>query len=335
MDFKEYLRQYVSRYDWFERLWILLQWKKTNLYAMKYSDIEYADRLWKMHSGKGININNPTTYNEKMWYLKLSNRDPLLTTCSDKHAVRDYVKRNGYEDILKKEYGAYTNAKDINFSGMPDRFYMKLNNGSGLNMIYDKNKKYNINHIIWKFNYLLQQSPYYLSREWNYKNIRPLIICEEVLEMPDGISDIPEVQFFCFNGAPKFIMLNMGLADSEGRHKKATRWVYDMDWNIIHVKTSMPTNSNPPPKPLNFERMVEICKRLSAPFPHVRVDLFNIEGKIYFNEMTFYSGGGFVRLDPEEWQTKIGEWIDCSDYRIADDAKRKHNVRKERIERLL
>lgn len=274
--------------------------------------------------GVNMNFETPKTFNEKLWFLKLSNREPLLTICSDKHEVRNYIKECGYEDILKKEYAYFNNADEIDFSSLPSPCYLKCNHASGMNLIFDKDKDLNISHIKWKFNYLLRQNPYYLSREWNYKNIEPKIVCEEVLSMPDGYSDIPEVQFFCFDGEPKFIMYNLGLADSNGFHKAAIRWVFDIDWNIIDVKTSMPSGENIPVKPENYERMLEIAKKLSKPFPHVRVDLFNINGKIVFNELTFYSGGGFVKLQPESWQYKFGELIDCEKYSIAEDALKKH-----------
>lgn len=324
MSFKEKLRTLTKTNFAFEKIWIVLQWKKTKFNAKKYSDYEYAKKLWKNHTGKEIDFSNPKTFNEKLWFLKLSNRDPLLTLCSDKHKVREYVTKCGFADILKNEYHCFNNADEIDFNNLPSPCYLKCNHASGMNLVFDTNKKNNISHIKWKFNYLLSQNPYYLSREWNYKNIEPKIVCEEVLSMPDGVSDIPEVQFFCFNGKPEFIMYNLGLADENGFHKKATRWVLDTDWNIIDIKTSMPTSNIIPHIPENFERMMEIATKLSEPFPHVRVDLFNINGKIIFNELTFYSGGGFVKLDPESWQIKFGDLIDCSKYKISKDAFEKH-----------
>ena len=187
-----------------------------------------------------------------------------------------------------------------------------------MNLIYRKEDKLNLKHIRWKFNFLLKQNPYYLSREWNYKDIKPGIVCEELLSMPNG-EDIPELQFFCFDGVPKFIMYNLGLADESGRHKRATRWVFDMDWNVIPVETSMPTNENIPEKPKTYERMVEMATALSKPFPHVRVDLFCMDERILFNELTFYSGGGFVKLKPDFWQKVFGDMIDCSRFSIAQD----------------
>lgn len=324
MSLKESLRKYTVKYQWFEKVWLVLQWKNTKRKAKKYSDYDYAQYLWKKHQGRGADFENPKTFNEKLWFLKLSNRDPLLTICSDKHAVRQYVIECGYEDILKKEYACFNNANEIDFTKLPELCYLKCNHASGMNFVYQSGRKYNTNFIKWKFNFLLNQNPYYLSREWNYKNISPKIVCEEVLSMPDGVSDIPELQFFCFHGEPRFIMYNLGLADEEGRHKRALRWVFDLNWNIIPVKTSMPTGENKPEKPLNYQKMIKIAQDLSAPFPHVRVDLFNINGKIVFNELTFYSGGGFVKLEPEIWQKKIGDMIDCSSYHISPDAYEVH-----------
>ena len=322
---KELIRPLTKKNVYIEKLWLYIQWKVTDSKYRKYSDLEYTNILWKQAKNRKPNLENPVTYDEKMWLLKLSNRDPLLTMCSDKHLVRTYIKECGYKDILKKEYAVFEDARDIDFDSIPSPCYLKMNNASGMNCVFDREKSFNKKQFIWKFNFLKKQHPYYLSREWNYKNIKPLIICEELLEMPDGYSDIPELQFFCFHGNPKFIMYNLGLADSEGNHKQAIRWVFDMNWNIIDVETSMPTSDIIPEMPENYSKMVEIAKKLSEPFPHVRVDLFNIEGKIYFNELTFYSGGGFVHLKPDEWQYKIGAWINCKDYIIADDAKTKHN----------
>lgn len=325
MGLKDKLRKLKKKNFLFEKCWLILQWVKTKHNAKKYSDYEYACKLWRKSIGKESNFSNPTTFNEKLWYLKLSNRDDLLTVCSDKHKVREYIEKCGYPEILKKEYATFKSADEIDFSKLPSPCYLKCNHASGMNLVYNAKDKVNTSHIKWKFNFLLKQNPYYLSREWNYKNIPPLIVCEEVLQMPDGVSDIPEVQFFCFKGEPKFIMYNLGLADSKGFHKKAVRWVFDTEWNIIDVKTSMPSGEHIPNKPENYEKMLEIAKKLSEPFPHVRVDLFNINGKIVFNELTFYSGGGFVKLEPEEYQNEFGGYIDVSDYKIAADALNKHN----------
>ena len=323
---KKFFAKLAQKYSFFDKLWNIIWWLDVKRRALMYSDYDFAQKLFLSKIGKKADFNNPKTYNEKMWFFKLSNRDPLLTICSDKHLVRNYVAQNGFADILKKEYTCFENAEQIEFSSLPSPCYLKCNHASGMNLIYRKEDNLDLNHLRWKFNFLLKQNPYLLSREWNYKNIKPLIICEELLQMPDG-SDIPELQFFCFNGEPKLIMYNKGLADNTGKHKLAMRWVFDVDFNLIKVKTSQQTDNNPPTKPLNFDRMLEIAKKLSQPFPHVRVDLFNINGKIYFNELTFYSGGGFVFIEPIEWQNIIGDYLKCNSCQLPADVFKRHTIR--------
>lgn len=300
--------------------WLLLRlrWRLAR-FRGRTSDVDYAKQSFA-HAGQRLDLNNPSTFNEKLWFLKLSNRDPLLTECSDKHRVRDYVARVGLAHILKDEYGAYAASSAIDFSTLPSPAYLKCNHGSGLNWVYRKNvSRKELRRRMRSFDFILKQNPYWLSREWNYKNIEPRIVAEEVLTTEDG-SDVPELQFFCFHGEVKFIMYNLGLADSEGRHTRAARWVFDPEFNLVDVTTSMEPGENVPERPENFDSMLDYAARLAKPFPHVRVDLFNVGGRIVFNELTFYSGGGFVKLEPHDWQYRVGSWIDVSGMAIAPDA---------------
>lgn len=326
MGIKELLKKLSRENVVIDKIWNIVWWLDVKRRLLQYSDYEFSQRLSIRQQNKRIDYAHPSTFNDKLWLLKLSNRDPLLTRCSDKHLVREYVKSCGFEDILKTEYAFFQSAKEIDFELLPSPCYLKCNHASGMNFVYRKEEQVNIQHIQWKFDFLLRQNPYFLSREWNYKNIKPGIVCEEVISMPDG-SEIPELQFFCFHGIPRFLMYNIGLADKKGEHKKALRWVFDMNFTLIHLKTSQDTNDNPPTKPENFDYMVQVASELSKPFPHVRVDLFNINGKVYFNELTFYSGGGFVYLDPPEWQNIIGDYLELDNYSIKQDAVKKHKIK--------
>lgn len=317
---REHVDGLATRSELFGLAWLRLRWAKAKLLS-GYSDYDYAKRLFA-HRGEAWRTDAPRTYNDKLWYLKLSNRDPLLVECSDKHAVRAYVRRCGLEHILKREYGAFASVEELDFARLPSPSYIKCSHGSGLNWVYraQATPRERRRHMR-QFRYLLTQNPYLLSREWNYKQITPSLICEEYLETSTN-SPIPELQFFCFHGEVKLVMYNLGLADATGAHQKATRWVFTPDFEIVDVKTSMETTPNIPAMPPGFHQMLHYAEILSAPFPHVRVDLFNIDGRIYFNELTFYSGGGFVRLEPEEWQYRVGSWLHVDDYSIADDARR-------------
>lgn len=318
MQIKEWLRSVSRRHAAVERVWLRLQWLKTN-WNMRYSDVEYAKKLNRKR--EGFCFEHPITYDEKMWFLKLANRDPLLTTCSDKHAVRSYLEECGLEHLLKHEYAVFATGAEIDFSNLPSPCYLKCNHASGMNVVYRKEEGVNEKHLKWKFDFLLKQNPYCLSREWNYRNIKPCIVCEELLSMPSADEDIPEIQIFCFHGEPKFMIYNLGLADRKGNHTMPRRWALHMDGTVIEEAKKM----NHPDRsqlvlPENLEEMVSYARVLSKPFPHVRVDLFNILDRIYFNELTFYSGGGRTLSSCVELQKECGDAICTDGYRIAEDA---------------
>lgn len=317
---RDFLERRTERSYFWSDVLLHARWVWTRI-NMVHSDYDFAQSLFRRR-GETWSTKPPITFNDKLWLLKLGKRDPLLTECSDKHAVRDYVRRCGFPEILKTEHACFDTHEDIDFAKLPSPSYLKCNHGSGLNWVYRHGATAKeLRHRRRQFAFLMKQNTYTLSREWNYKDIRPAVIAEEYLEMPSG-GHIPELQFFCFHGEPKFLMYNLGLADDQGRHTKALRWVFDMDFNLLKVRTSMESGPDVPPKPAGFDEMATIAKTLSAPFEHVRVDLFDLEGRILFNELTFYSGGGFVKLEPAEWQAEVASWLDVDSYSIADDAKR-------------
>lgn len=308
----------AGRFEFFGALWIRVRWTKAKLLSY-FSDLDHAKRSFASR-GERFDVDAPLTFNEKLWFLKLSNRDQLLVECSDKHEVRRYVERCGLEHILKKEYANYSSVDELDFDSLPSPTYIKCSHGSGLNWVYRKSASRREQKMRKRaFKYQLRQNPYLLSREWNYKRISPSLVCEEVLETASK-EPIPELQFFCFHGIARFVMYNMGLADETGAHQRATRWSFSPDYELLDVRTSMPTSSEAPTKPLNYDDMLKYAEILAAPFPHVRVDLFNVDGVIYFNELTFYSGGGFVKLEPSEWQEVLGGWLSLEGYSIAPDS---------------
>lgn len=318
MGLRAFVESVAARYFLVGAGYLRLRWAKAK-FLMAIKDVTYAKLLFAFR-GERWDSRSPRTYNEKLWFLKLSLRDPLITQCSDKHAVRDYVKACGLEHILKRTYGVYRSAGQLNFDALPSPTYLKCSHGSGLNWVYrrDVSRKEQRRRVR-EFDYVLRQNPYYLSREWNYRDISPVIVCEEYLESIDG-EHIPELQFFCFGGQVRLVMYNLGLADFDGNHQAATRWVFSPAYELLKVRTSMQTSPDTPPRPPRFDDMLRYAEILSAPFRHVRVDLFSIGDKVYFNELTFYSGGGFVRLEPLEWQEKLGSWLDVSGLSIAPDA---------------
>ena len=279
-------------------------------------DEKYAQWFHKLYTGKGLNLKEPKYFDEKIWWLKLNNRDPLLTKCSDKHAVREYVKEKGLEHILIPQLGLYNDAKDIPFSEYNDEVIIKCTSGSGENYFFAPQKNNDIKMIVKRMNYTLKQNPYWYSREWNYKNIDRKITVEKIIRDKNG--KLPtDYKFMCFNGEPKLLFLDIGLIDENNVYNhNYPRNIYDMDFNLMPFIETRENYKGVIEKPENWKQMVEIAKTLSEPFPFCRVDLYNVDGKVYFGEITFYHGGGCNDIQPEEWDLKVGSWIDINNPKI-------------------
>ena len=302
--------------------WLKSEWAKRRE-SMNISDIDFAQMHYKKATGKELNLINPVTYDDKLWYLKLSNRDPLLTKCSDKYLAREYVKECGLGHILNELYGVYDNADKIDFDKLPSPCFLKCNHASGYNAIYDRSKPFDRRDFRRRFNFALTQNYYMVTREWNYKDIKPLIICERVLEDPGSGVGIVDFRFFCFGGVAKLINVCIGTSGEDGTHSKdGTKNTYDIDFNMLNLTIKKEKHFPPElvPKPSNLDIMRNYAEILSKPFPHCRVDLYNIDGKIYFGEMTFNSGGACTDIHPQEWSVKMGNWIDLKGYTILPEA---------------
>lgn len=276
----------------------------------KLSDREYIELSFKENTGKNINIDNPVTFNDKLLWLSLYDRDPLKTKCADKVLVRDYVKECGYEEYLNTIYGVYDNVKDIDFSTMPEKIMVKTNHDSGNYALIDKNDAKTMESLK-KIQKALKKNYYDESREWQYKDIEPKIICEKYIETTEKYGLI-DYRFYCFDGIIGFIAVDIGTTGNDGKHSYvAKRNLYDKNFNIIPGAKLKRENfdSNLIKKPKNFEKMKEIAINLSKGFKHVRVDLYNVDGHIIFGEMTFCNGGGMQLLEPEDLNVSIGKMI--------------------------
>lgn len=280
----------------------------------KLSDEEFAKWYYKKRTGRELNLSNPTNFDEKLWYLKLHVRDPLMTICTDKYRVREYVKQCGLEHILNELYGVYDSFDEIPFEKLPQRCMIKCNHTSGMNSIFDREGQYDYVYYKNEFEYWMNRNCFWGNREWNYKDIVPKILCEKLLEQPEK-SCLDDYKFMCFNGKVRLVFGETGICMADGSHNPdSVRNVYDRDYNLL-VGVRFTRKNFPKewlPKPENYEKMVEYAEILSKPFRHVRVDLYNISGKIYFGEMTFYHQSGCNNVYPEELYIEAGSWIDIS-----------------------
>lgn len=260
-------------------------------------------QYWMKHH-RFLNLKNPKRYTEKLQWYKLYYRNDLMPICVDKYQVRKYIESKGLSDILVKLYGAYDKAEDIPFDSLPNKFVLKTSNGSGTNIICREKSKISRDEIIEKVNRFLKQSSASAGREWAYAKGTPKIIIEELLEDPisfDGA--ISDYKHLCFNGKPEYIVLDV---DRFTNHK---RNIYDVEWKNLHIASDCPCIEEGRifEKPVNYDRMIEIAKILCKDFPAVRVDLYNINGRIYFGELTFFPWSGYVQYTPDSFDFEMGE----------------------------
>jgi len=303
------IKIYLSEHGITKKLYQIKERHKENK-INSMTDEEYAHWKYKLRTGRDLNLENPQTFDERIWYLKCNVRDPLNKKCSDKYRVREYVKECGLEHILNELYAVYESVEDVDFNKLPDRCFLKCNHGSGANMIFDRSKDFDFEKFKKTFTKSMNSDYYWAGREWNYRNIKPLILCEKVLEDKNGKLPL-DYKIMCFAGEPKLLFLDIGVATEQGEHaEEYYRNIYDVDFNLLPVKETRENYlGDEIVKPENWNKMVEYARILSKPFRHCRVDLYNIDGEVYFGEITFHHGGGCNDIQPEEWAYKIGQWI--------------------------
>ncbi|MBR3306614.1 MAG: glycosyl transferase [Lachnospiraceae bacterium] len=253
--------------------------------------------------GKAPDFEHPRTINEKIHYLKLFRyaEDPVVAGCADKYRVREYLTEHGYSDILPGLLGAYDRPEDIDWDALPERFVIKCNHGCGYNIICKDKSSLDIPDAVSRLKNWMKQDYWKEFCELHYKNIRKKIIIEDYLG-----DDIETYKFYCFNGIPRIIYA----MTSEGDVHYVD--FFDGNWEHLDVhRTDRPGVPDPSAikKPPHLDEMLRLSAELSAPFPFVRVDLYDLE-KVYFSELTFTPAGGFLKLDPSEAEAEWGSWID-------------------------
>lgn len=258
---------------------------------------------YRISTGKRLNLKKPIRFTEKIQWYKLFYRDPLMVQCSDKYKVREYIASKGYSNILVPLYGVYDRAEDIDFDNLPNQFVLKTTNGSHTNILCDDKSKLDIESTREQLNQWINAWEGKVGREWAYHKVRPKIICEKLLEK-DKNNDLIDYKFFCFNGQPFSLYVIVERFLKEG----IKLGIFDTSFKKLPYKrVDIPALKKDIKKPDNFEKMLEIAKDLSSDFPHVRVDLYNIDGVIYFGELTFYNGSGYKGYEPEEFDYILGK----------------------------
>lgn len=285
-----------------------------NKFSKYLNDEQFLRYRFRIVMGKRLDLKNPTSYNEKLQWLKLYDRNPLYTKLVDKVAVKDYVASIIGNEYIIPTLKVYKSPEEVRIEDLPERFVLKTNHdGDSLGVFVCKDKKnFDFNKAISILSKNLQHNYYYTGREWPYKNVNPVIFAEEYKE--DEFGELRDYKFFCFNGVVKALFV---ATDRSVGHVKFD--YFDRDFNHLDFTQSHPMSNVTLKKPDNFEKMIELAERLSKGLPHVRIDLYNCNGKIYFGEMTFYHYGGMIKFHPEEWDYKFGSWLQLPKYKRTDE----------------
>lgn len=251
---------------------------------------------------KLCNFKNPKTYNEKLNWLKLHDKNSLYTKIVDKFEVKEYVKEIIGEEYIIPTLGVWDTFDDINFDNLPNQFVLKCTHDSeGLVIVKDK-RKFDKKVARKKIMSALKRNFYYIGREWPYKNIKPRIIAEAYME-DSKFHELRDYKFFCFDGKPELMFI------ASDRNLEKTKFDYfDLEFEHLDIIQKYP-NKGDVEKPINFNLMIELSKKLSRKIPHARIDFYEVNGKVYFGEITFYHFSGFQPFQPSKWDYILGEKI--------------------------
>jgi len=268
-------------------------------------DKQLLHLMYLTRMGKRLNLKNPRTFNEKLQWLNLHNRKPEYTRMVDKYEAKKYVAEKIGEEYIIPTLGVWERFDDIDFDSLPDQFVLKCTHDSGGLVIVKNKSKLDRDAARNVIERCLKKQYYLQNREWPYKNVKPRIIAEKY--MVDAISaELRDYKFFAFNGSVEL----MFIATDRGTDTRFD--FYDSEFQHLSIVNGYPNASKEIGKPANFEKMKLLAGQLSVGIPHLRVDFYEVNGKVYFGELTFFHWSGMVPFEPESWDLKLGELIDLS-----------------------
>ncbi len=268
------------------------------------SDEKFLKKRYYLTIGKELNLDNPSTFNEKIQWLKINDRNPIYTKLVDKYKVKDFVAKQIGKEYVIPALGVYGKFDDIKFDKLPEKFVIKCTHDSGGIVICKNKVEFDKNAAKKKINKALKRNYYYSSREWPYKNVKPRIMIEKYMEDKNS-DELTDYKVMCFNGKAKMIFT---CTERFGDGLKVT--FFDLDWNKLPFERHYPASKKQIPIPKNLKKMIKLSEQLANGIPFVRMDWYEINDKLFFGEYTFYPGSGMEEFTPEEWDEKLGKMID-------------------------
>ena len=269
-----------------------------------YYQIEY-----KLRTGNRLRLNDPHTLVEKMHWLKLYYRKPLMTLLADKYKVKDYIRDNIGDKYVVPTLAIYHSVDEIEWDALPDKFVIKCNHDAASSFFCKEKSVFDTKRVCELLNFFLHRNySHFENKQWAYKNIQPVIMVEPYLQNSDG-SDIVDYKFYCYGGELMYFMYSLGEAQHQVRNVKLSPDKILVDQ---YFKKDSQLSQNEIKLPVNIDEMIKIAREEGKKFPHVRLDMYNIDGKIYIGEYTFYSNGGFINIYSEEYSQMLADKIDLN-----------------------
>lgn len=278
--------------------------KLDNFGIINLSDNTKIKIEYECYMNKKLDLKNPKTYSEKLQWLKLYNREGIYTTMVDKYEVKKYVANIIGDEYIIPTLGLYDKFEDINFDVLPNQFVIKCTHDSGGVVICKDKNNFDVKKAQRKIKKLLKKDYFKIHREWPYKNVKHRIIIEEYME-DEKDNELRDYKLFCFNGKYKM----MFIATNRQGEGDTFFDFFDKDFNHLPFTNGHPNAPQLPHRPDNYDKMIELAEKLSMDIPQVRVDFYDVNGKVYFGEMTLFHWSGIIPFEPEEWDKTLGDWI--------------------------
>ncbi len=272
-------------------------------------DSEYIKLRYRCQMGNRLNLIRPKTFNEKLQWLKLHDHNPKYTKMVDKVLVKEYVSSIVGAEYIVPLLGVWDRPENIDWTSLPERFVLKTNHSGGnTGVIICRDKStFDKQKAVSKLNASLKQDIYHNLREWPYKQVKKCVFAEAYIESAPDKKDLPDYKFFCFDGVVKALFV---ATERQNPNEDVKFDFFDENYNHLTVKQGHENAIVPPSKPKSFEEMKRIAEKLSKGIPHVRVDLYEANGRPLFGEFTFCHFAGMVPFQPAEWDVRFGEWLD-------------------------
>lgn len=269
------------------------------------SDLDYLTEKYKRVFSRVPNYVIPSTFNEKLQYLKLYDRKPEYTIMVDKYRVRDYIAEKIGAEYLIPLVGVWDSPDQIDFDALPNQFAMKCNHNSGLGMCICTDKaKLDVSKVKRELRRGLKQDYYLTGREWPYKDVPRKIIAEQFMKSDAG--GLTDYKIHCFNGEPKIVLVCKDRFTETG----LTEDFFSAQWEHLDIRRPKhPNASKPIPQPEELPQLLSLARVLSKDILFLRVDFYIIEHRIYFSELTFFPASGFEKFVPEKWDEILGDWL--------------------------